>query len=68
MLFGTFGIFSLISVIGSFKEDDIFYLMSKGINYSDTLKLLIKGYIMSNMEVDADTRMRIMEIIDTYWR
>ena len=56
------------SVIGSFKEDDIFYLMSKGINYSDTLKLLIKGYIMSNMAVDADTRFKITEIIDKYWR
>ena len=56
------------SVIGSFKDDVIFYLMSKGINYNDTLKLLIKGYIMSNMDVDVDNRMKIMEIIDLYWR
>lgn len=56
------------SVIGSFKDDVIFYLMSKGINYNDTIKLLIKGYIMSNMDVDVDNRMKIMEIIDTYWR
>ena len=56
------------SVIGAFKDDVIFYLMSKGINYNDTIKLLIKGYIMSNMDVDVDNRMKIMEIIDTYWR
>ena len=56
------------SVIGAFKEDQVFYLMSKGISYNDTLKLLIKGYIMSNMEVDSDLRLRIMDIIDTYWR
>ena len=56
------------SVIGAFKEDVIFYLMSKGINYNDTIKLLIKGYIMSNMDVDAYNRIKIMEIIDTYWR
>ncbi|MBR7041968.1 MAG: SufD family Fe-S cluster assembly protein, partial [Bacilli bacterium] len=56
------------SVIGSFKEDDVFYLMSRGISYSDAIKLLIKGYIMGNMDVDVDTRTMIMEIIDTYWR
>ena len=56
------------SVIGSFKEDDIFYLMSKGISYSDAIKLLIKGYILANMEVDAETRMKILQIIDVYWR
>ena len=56
------------SIIGSFKDDDIFYLMSKGISYSDTLKLLIKGYIIANMEVDSETRMKIIKIIDTYWR
>ena len=56
------------SVIGSFKDEDIFYLMSKGISYSDVIKLLIKGYILSNMEIDADTRMNILQIIDLYWR
>ena len=56
------------SVIGSFKDDDIFYIMSRGIGYNDALKLLIKGYIIANMDVDIDTRMKIMEVIDTYWR
>ena len=31
------------SAIGTFKDDQVFYLMSKGINYNDALKLLIKG-------------------------
>lgn len=56
------------SIIGTFKNDDIFYLMSKGISYNDTLKLLIKGYILSNMIVNHEIRKRIMDIIDTYWR
>ena len=56
------------SIIGTFKEDDIFYLMSKGISYNDTLKLLIKGYIFANLNVDIDLRMRILNIINTYWR
>jgi Fe-S cluster assembly scaffold protein SufB len=56
------------SVIGSFNEDQVFYLMSKGISYSDTLKLLIKGYILANLSVHFELRKKIIEIIDTYWR
>jgi Fe-S cluster assembly protein SufD len=56
------------SVIGAFKEDQVFYLMSKGISYSDTLKLLIKGYILANLSVHFELRKKIIEIIDTYWR
>jgi len=56
------------SIIGSFKEEDIFYLMSKGISYSDTLKLLIKGYLFSNIDGYFDLRQRVLEIINMYWR
>lgn len=56
------------SVIGSFNEDQVFYLMSKGISYNDTLKLLIKGYILGGLEIDFELRQRIIEIIETYWR
>ena len=56
------------SVIGTFSDDEIFYLMSKGISYNDTLKLLIKGYLLSNMDVNHDIRKRIIDIISTYWR
>ena len=56
------------SVIGAFKEDQVFYLMSKGISYSDTLKLLIKGYLLGNMKVHFELRRKIIEVIDTYWR
>lgn len=56
------------SIIGTFSEDEIFYLMSKGISYSDTLKLLIKGYLLSNMDIGHDIRKRIIDIVDVYWR
>ncbi len=56
------------SIIGTFKDEDVFYLMSKGISYNDALKLLIKGYLLSKLEIDVDLRMRILSIIDTYWR
>ena len=56
------------SVVGTFKSDQVFYLMSKGISYNNALKLLIKGYLLSKIEVSQDVRVRIMEIIDRYWR
>lgn len=56
------------SVVGTFKNDQVFYLMSKGISYNNALKLLIKGYLLSKIEVSQDVRMRIMRIIDRYWR
>lgn len=56
------------SVIGTFKDDQIFYLMSKGISYNDTLKLLIKGYLLGNVMVNFDVRKKIIDIIDLYWR
>lgn len=56
------------SVVGTFKNDQVFYLMSKGISYNNALKLLIKGYLLSKIEVSQDVRVRIMEIIDRYWR
>lgn len=56
------------SIIGTFKDDQIFYLMSKGISYNDTLKLMIKGYLLSNVSVNHEIRKRIIDIIDEYWR
>ena len=56
------------SIIVKFKEEDIFYLMSKGISYNDTLKLLIKGYLFSNIDGHIDLRKRISDIINLYWR
>ena len=52
------------SVIGNFNQDDIFYLMTRGISETDSIKLLIRGFLLSNMAVDMDTRSRILEIIN----
>lgn len=56
------------SVIGTFKDDMVFYLMSRGIEYNAALKLLIKGYLLSNVDVDSDLREKIFSVIDMYWR
>lgn len=56
------------SIIGAFKEEDVFYLMSKGISYNDALKLLIKGYLLLDIKGYFDLRQKVMDIINTYWR
>ena len=56
------------SIIGTFKDDMVFYLMSRGIEYNDAIKLLIKGYLFSNIDVDNDLREKIFNVIDMYWR
>lgn len=55
------------SVIGTIKDDLIFYLMSRGIEYNEALKLIIKGYLFSNGNYDYDLRSKILKMIDMYW-
>ena len=56
------------SVIGKFNEDELFYLMARGIDYNNAIKLLVKGYIFSNLVVDMDKRSKILDVINKYWR
>ena len=52
--------------VGSFSEDDLFYLQSRGINRSDSTKLLLIGFLTSNMSsVICDY---FNSVIDNYWR
>lgn len=45
----------------------MFYLESRGINKTDALKLLIKGFILSNIEIE-ELKNQINEKIEKYWR
>ena len=56
------------SVIGTFNEDELFYLMSRGIPERDSLKLLIQGLIFSNLKINSDIRTKILNIINEKWR
>ena len=56
------------SLVGTFKDDLVFYLMSRGIEYNDAVKLLIKGYLFSNIDLNNEVREKILNIIDMYWR
>lgn len=55
------------SVVGEFREEDIFYLMSRGISYNDSLKLLIKGFLLGKY-IDSKFCDKINLVIDKYWR
>lgn len=56
------------SVIGTFKKEQVFYLMSKGIDYYNSIKLLVKGYLLSNVSISLPTRIKVMNKINEYWR
>lgn len=51
--------------IGTFKEEELFYLMSRGITKEESIYLLIKGFLTSNMNSLSE---RILDIIEKYWR
>lgn len=54
--------------IGTFKEEELFYLMSRGINKKDAIKLLIKGFLTNKLKIDEKETENIKNIIDEYWR
>lgn len=56
------------SVIGTIKDELIFYLMSRGICYDETVKLIIKGYLLMNSSFSYDLRSKIIKKIEEYWR
>ena len=56
------------SVVGKFSYMELFYLMSRGITYNEAVKLLVKGYIFSNLMVDDIWSEKILSLINKYWR
>ncbi len=52
------------STIGNISGEDLFYLMSRGITYSDSVKLIVKGMILSNINPDMEHREKILGILD----
>ena len=52
--------------VGAFKENEMFYLQSRGIPYEETLKLLINGFLVSNLPDRKKDDLK--DIINHYWR
>ena len=56
------------SIVGTLNEKDIFYLMSRGITYEESLSLLIKGFILANYCEEIEIHEEVLKIINKYWR
>lgn len=53
------------SVIGRIDENDLFYMMSRGIDYNTSVNLIVKGMILSNINVNMEYREKILKILDS---
>lgn len=54
--------------IGDFKQNDLFYLTSRGINILDARKLLAKSFLIGHMNISFREINIILEKLDIYWR
>lgn len=55
------------ALIDKFTFDEIFYLQSRGISYDEALKLLIKGFLLSDIS-DSNLIKYITKIFNSIWR
>ena len=53
------------ALIGTFSSDEIFYLMSRGIDKKESEMLLTKGFLLKNITYYKET---LEKIISRYWR
>ena len=53
------------ALIGTFKEEEIFYLMSRGLNKKETKSLLTKGFLLKGISYHKEI---LEDIINKYWR
>ncbi len=54
--------------IGRIKESDLFYLMSRGITLKDAEELLIKSFLIGNMNISFEEKEIVLNTINKYWR
>lgn len=51
--------------IGAFKEEELFYLQSRGIPPKEATKLLIKGFLTN--ELEEEQKVEYTSVINEYW-
>lgn len=54
--------------IGKFREDELFYLESRGLSEKMAMNLLVKGFLLSNLELSNKRKEELVNIIGEYWR
>ena len=55
------------ALIGGFNNDELFYMQSRGISLIDAKKLLIRGFLLSNLNNKRMIK-NVDDIIKEYWR
>ena len=55
------------ALIGKFSDKEMFYLQSRGITENEALMLLIKGFILSGIDLE-NIKGEINKKIEKYWR
>lgn len=56
------------ALIGKFSDEELFYLMSRGINRESAINLLTKGFLLGGFVIREERIKEINDIIDSYWR
>ena len=54
--------------IGRFNDDEIFYLEARGIPESVGYQLLLKGFLLGNINVNDDIKKELSEIVEKFGR
>lgn len=54
--------------IGKFNKDILFYLMSRGISYDDSVKVLAKSFLLKDADFGVEIKDKILNIINECWR
>jgi len=52
--------------ISDFNDEDLFYIQSRGINRDEAFKLLVNGFLLSN--IDSSCNEYMTNLIKKYWR
>ena len=54
--------------IGEFKEEDLFYFETRGLDKKTSEKLLAKSFLIGQMNISFREKDKILEILKRYWR
>ena len=56
------------SVIGKFSQEELFYLASRGLDYTASINLLAKGFLIGNININIRLLEKILNEVNKYWR
>ena len=54
--------------IGKFKDDDVFYMQTRGIKKKDAYNLLLEGFLIGKLDVSSSEKEYLKEKLNRNWR